>query len=99
MNGKDQEALKLASAHYDVEPGMLQIFRIRGAAAAESAHEEPIKLLEVNENTIAAGIMPLQFAALPDHGIFHSCISVEVTPDECESSHNCEVGLPNWWQS
>ena len=62
MADKDEEARKLAEAHYEVEVGITQIFRITRSAEAEVLPNEPIKLLEVNENTIPVGIMPLASA-------------------------------------
>jgi hypothetical protein len=97
MPNKDQESLKLATAHYDVEPGMLQIFRLRSEPATESQQEEPIKLLEVNEDTIAAGVMPLGFGPLPEYGINFPSVIVEVTPAEYEQIRQKSLPLPlNW---
>ena len=36
-----------------------QIFRL--TSKAEASRTEPIKLLEVNENTVSSGVMPLHF--------------------------------------
>ncbi len=77
---------------------MLQIYRIRGVADVELREDEPIKLLEVNENTVPAGIMPLRFGALPADGIVHSSIIIEVTPSEFERLQNRELVLPNGWK-
>jgi len=63
---KDAAACKLAAAHYEVEVGITQIFRLTGTAEAEGLPDEPIKLLEVNENTIPAGIMPPGLRPGPD---------------------------------
>src|SRR3954451_7324023 len=97
MADKDAEARKLAEAHYEVEEGMMQIFRITGGAAAEVLPNEPIKLLEVNENTIPLGIMPLGFGPAPTYGIHFPSVIVEVTPDEYERIRSKELELPNGW--
>jgi len=68
MTDKEQEARRLAEAHYEMEAGVTQIFRLEGSADAEVRPDEPIKLLEVNEYTIASGIMPLHFGPAPAHG-------------------------------
>ena len=61
MPTKDEEAMALAQKHYELEAGLTQIFRITGIAELELRPVEPIKLLEVNENTVPSGIMPIQF--------------------------------------
>jgi hypothetical protein len=94
---KDAEARKLAAAHYEVEVGITQIFRLTGTAEAEGLPDEPIKLLEVNENTIPAGIMPLGFGPAPTHGIHYPSVIVEVTPDEFQRIQSKELVLPKGW--
>ena len=49
------------------------------AHQAEVVRAEPIKLLEVNENTVAAGVMPLYFGPAPASGIPYPSVIVEVT--------------------
>ncbi|MCI0378944.1 MAG: hypothetical protein L0215_15155 [Gemmataceae bacterium] len=88
---------KLADAHYRVEQGITHIFRITGAADAESRPEEPIKLLEVNRHTIPTGIMPLHFGPAPAHGIHYPSIIIEVTPAEFQRIKRRELPLPNGW--
>ena len=97
MTTKDDEARRLAEVHYEVEPGMTHIFRIIGIDEAEVCPEEPIKLLEVNENTVPVGIMPLGFAPVPEHGIHHQSIIVEISPDEYEKIRSNELDLPRGW--
>jgi len=97
MNEKDQVALRLATAHYEIEPGITQIFRLNASAPAELQPDEPIKLLEVNEDTIAAGVMPLGFGPLPEYGINFPSVIVEVTPVEYEQIRQKALPLPlNW---
>lgn len=97
MQTKDEAARKLAEAHYSVEPGISQIFRITGSADLESTPNEPIKLLEVNEDTIASGIMPLNFDAAPAHGIEYPSVIVEVTPEELKQIQTKKLQLPAGW--
>jgi hypothetical protein len=47
---KVEVAKEIAKKHYEVEAGLVQVFRIVGKA--EESRSEPIKLLEVNENTV-----------------------------------------------
>jgi hypothetical protein len=94
---KDEEANELAQLHYEIEAGMRQIFRITESADAETSVDEPIKLLEVNEDTVPGGIMPLRFGPEPSSGIHFSSIIVEVTPDEFEKIQSRELPLPFGW--
>jgi hypothetical protein len=98
MSDKLEESRKLAEAHYRVEPGITQIYRITGGAEAEVRPDEPIKLLEVNENTIPSGIMPLGFGPAPAHGIHFPSIIVEVTPEEFDRIRSQELPLPGGWE-
>jgi hypothetical protein len=94
---KSHAAQVLANKHYDLEDGLTRIFRITGGPAAEVIRGEPIKLLEVNENTYASGIRPLHFGPSPASGIPYPLIIVEVTPDEFRKIESSELKLPNGW--
>lgn len=95
MNDKGQVARKLAQLHYNAEPGMHKIFLLRGPT--DDNPHEPIKLLEVNEATVAAGILPLQFGPHHASGIDYASVIVEVTPDEFEQIERGELSLPHGW--
>jgi hypothetical protein len=97
MPTKDEEALELARKHYQIETGLTRIFRISGSADVEVRPNEPIKLLEVNENTVPSGIMPIRFGPSPASGLNYSSIIVEVTPDEFQRLQNHQLELPNGW--
>ncbi|MDA1053253.1 MAG: hypothetical protein O3C40_22605 [Planctomycetota bacterium] len=92
------EARKLADVHYNIEPGITEIYRVTGSAQDGGQADEPIILLEVNENTIPSGIMPLSFGPSPAIGFEHSSIIIEVTPDEFESIKRLDMPLPNGWR-
>lgn len=92
---KTRVARKLAHEHFHTEVGLTQIFRIRGHAEVEVNHVEPIKLLEVNENTFSAGVHPLQFG--PANGIPFPSVIVEVTPDEFAKIQSDQLKLPKGW--
>jgi hypothetical protein len=94
---KDEEALQLAQKHYQIEGGVTHIFRLTDGAA-EAHPAEPIKLLEVNENTVASGIMPIQFDAVPQSGIHYPSVIIEVTPEEYQRILRRELALPNGWR-
>ena len=98
MPTKDQEALRLAQIHYEVEPGLTHIYRIHASVAAEAMPDEPIKLLEVNRDTVASGIMPLGFGPSPSVGLHHPLVILEITPEEYERIGSAELKLPNGWE-
>jgi hypothetical protein len=98
MSRKDEAARLLARSHFELEPGMQRIFRLSGSVEAESRESEPIKLLEVNEATVATGILPLHFGPMPDSGIPYSTIIIAVTPEEFEKVNSHEIALPKDWK-
>lgn len=98
MSTKDEEATELARKHYQIESGMTRIFRLTGSAEVEFRPNEPIKLLEVNENTVPSGIMPIQFGPSPASGLNFSSIIVEVTPDEFQKIQDRQLELPHGWK-
>jgi hypothetical protein len=98
MPTKDEEAIELASKHYRIETGLTQVFRVTGADDVEVRPTEPIKLLEVNENTVPSGIMPIWFGPSPASGLHYSTVILEVTPDEFERIQKRELELPNGWK-
>jgi hypothetical protein len=97
MSAKVDVARRLAESHYAIEPGLRRIHRLTRTDGAEDAPGEPIKFLEVNENTIAAGMQPLHFGPQPSHGITCPSIIVEVTPGEFEQIERGELKLPDGW--
>jgi len=97
MNARDDAAKRLSDLHYQVETGLTHIYRIRADVDQEAQPDEPIKLLEVNEDTIAAGIMPLGFGPADELGIPFSSVIVEITPDEYRQLQSAELSLPDGW--
>lgn len=97
MSHKDEVAKKLADAHFDLEPGITRIFKLRGRPDAEALPDTPIKLLEINADTPPSGIMPLYFGPVPASGIPYPSVIVEVTPDEYEKIKVQELTLPDGW--
>jgi len=91
-------ARELARKHYEVEAGLTQVFLIADQAHAEGVRSEPIKLLEVNADTVASGIMPLHFGPAPASGIPYPSIIIEVTPEEFDKIHSNEMKLPEGWK-
>lgn len=98
MPSKDEAARDLAWMHYQIETGLTAIFRINATAEAEHGPDEPIKLLEVNENTVPSGILPIRFGPSPASGLDYSSIIVEVTPEEFRKIQARQLPLPHGWQ-
>ena len=96
---KAKAARELAKKHFQVEPGLTKIIRFSGAAQTEFLPAEPIKLLEVNRDTVASGVMPLHFGPAPASGISFSSVIVEVTPEEYEKIKKKELLLPQGWRT
>ncbi len=94
---KDDAAARLAKAHRAVAPGITRIFRLRADAAAEENDAEPIKLLEVNPATFAAGVRPVYFGSSPARGLPYPCAVVDVTPAEFEQIVSGTLALPDGW--
>ena len=88
---------ELAMRHYEIEDGLVQIFRITDRSATQSSEDEPIKLLEVNANTPETGIMPLYFGPVPASGIPYASVIIEVSPNEFDKIKSNELKLPNGW--
>jgi hypothetical protein len=98
MSTKDEEAELLAQKHYEAETGLTQIFRITAAAEIEVRPTEPIKLLEVNQNTVPSGIMPIQFGPSPAAGLHYASVILEVTLDEYRQIQSEQLRLPHGWR-
>jgi hypothetical protein len=94
---KKAVARELVSKHYEVEEGLTHVYWITSPSENASNPMEPIKLLEVNENTVPSGILPLQFGPSPASGIDYPSVIVEVTPGEFARIRSGQLGLPNGW--
>lgn len=95
---KEAVAQRLAEAHYGIEPGIELIVRMVSSVDREADPEEPIKLLEVNPNTVASGIHPLFFGPHVTSGIFYPSVIVEITPEEYGQVQRRPDSLPNGWK-
>jgi hypothetical protein len=88
------EADALARAHFEVEPGLRAIYRLEGP----DPNDLRIKLLEVNEQTVPTGIVPVGFAAHPPSGLHYPSVVIEVTPQEYEAIQQGQLSLPAGWE-
>jgi hypothetical protein len=91
---QDVEAAALARAHYEVEPGLRAIYRLEGP----DPNDLRIKLLEVNEQTVPTGIVPVGFAPHPASGLHYPSVVIEVAPREYEAIQHKELSLPAGWE-
>lgn len=96
QDGKEVVAARLAEAHRDADPSIVAVYRVE-LPGQESNPAEPVKLLEVNPNTTASGIMPVRLTAHPQSGIFYPSIIIEVHPSEWEQLQRAELTLPHGW--
>lgn len=95
---KEESIRELAKKHYQLEDGLTRIIRFSGSPSIQEQAAEPIKLLEVNQNTPASGVMPLGFGPAPASGIHFPSVIIEVTPDEFEKIQKKELKLPQGWE-
>jgi hypothetical protein len=96
---KDEVARELSQVHFKIERGMRRIFRLLSPGEIDDDFKEPVKLLEVSEDTIPAGIRPLHFGAFTDDNRWYPpSIIVEITPDEFLQIRRGEMPLPNRWK-
>ena len=91
---KDIAARALATIHGDTEESILKVVRLRGDR--EGDPNEPIKLLELNRNTVPSGIVPIFFG--PSGELPFSSVVVELTEPEFERVERRELSLPDNWR-
>ena len=94
MKTKNEVARELASFHADVEQSVVKVVRLR--TNCEDDPSEPIKLLELNRNTIPSGIVPVYFG--PSDDVPFPSVVVEVTESEFDNVERLTLKLPEgWW--
>lgn len=94
MPEKDEVARRLAELHFQSDPEITRIFRIK--SPDESQPEEPVKLLEVNPHSVPAGVVPVVFG--PSGVIPYASVIVEITPDEWRQLQTHALSLPVGWE-
>lgn len=94
MGDKDAAALELIQWHFDVEPSITRILRFCGDN--EDSPREPIKLLEVNEDTFETGkVEPFVFPPYQDIG-YPTAIAT-VSGSEFAGIREGKIGMPEGW--
>ena len=96
MEKKSAIAQALASLHSETVPSIELIQRLLASKLTEQSEQEPVKLLEVNPETSASGIVPIAFGADPPE-VLHPSVVVEVTPEEYEKVKRGDLSLPAGW--
>ena len=94
MTTKDQVAKELIEWHFQVEPGLSVVFRV--LAENEEDPNEPIKLIEVNTQTVATGSFePFRFAPTEDTPF--PTVIAELTPEEFRQFRSTPGAIPESW--
>lgn len=97
MSDRYEAAERLAQIHYQSE-STSEVYVTRASLEAEDHADQPIELLEVDEDTIPTGVVPLHFGPLPESGIAYSSTIIEVTPEEYRQIEKGELPLPEGWE-
>jgi hypothetical protein len=92
---KECVAKRLADAHRAAEPAITAVYRVY--SPAEGSPTEPLKLIEVNPNTTASGIMPVHLSAHAASGIYYPSIIIEIHPSEFTQLQQGVLVLPHGW--
>lgn len=72
-------AADLINWHFKVEPGLVTVYRVTNENEADP--KEPIKLIEVNAQTVATGSFEA-YGFAPTRDVPFPTLIAEVTPDE-----------------
>jgi len=92
---KDQAAELLIDWHFQIEPGLEEVFRI--ISENESSPDEPIKLVEVTTGTISTGrVDAFVFRATPECP--YPTVIAELTPKEFELLRRDRKAWPEGWR-
>lgn len=91
---KEEAARELIARHFRGEPALRRIFWV--VTAADGSDDEPIKLLEVNQNSPTEG--QIEFFNFPpsEHFPFRSLVA-EVSPTQLERIRDGSILLPDDW--
>ncbi len=94
MKTKQDIAQELAAAHSGSEDSVIRILRL--TSEREDQDDEPIKLLEVNVETVPSGVMPVYFG--PTDDVPFASVAVELTGSEYTALRANELELPDNWK-
>jgi hypothetical protein len=91
---KDKVADELIDWHFRTDPGTITVYRIM--SADEEAIGEPIKLLEVSEDTFGTGRVDA-FGFGPAEDVPYSMVIAIVSKQEIIQIENGDIKLPDGW--
>jgi len=86
----EQLVASLVQEHFELEEDLEQIIWLKKGPASE------IRLLEINRNTAATGMVEV-FGFAPSVDIPYPLRIAEITPEEWERVQNGEISLPESW--
>lgn len=89
MNPRMEAARELALAHAEIDPAVRAIFVV------DAEDDRVVRLLEINEDTVPAGVVPISFGPSADFPF--ASIVVEVTSDEFEAIRSGSLELAAGW--
>lgn len=93
MKTKAEVAKDLIEYHVRTESGIVRAFRYERKDGDRT--DEPVKLLEVSQSTVPAGVLPIYFGPSTDTPF--PVVIVELTEDEFQSIRQGDMNLPEGW--
>jgi hypothetical protein len=93
-----ETARTLAESHANVDPDIQLVVRVLSPDERDEGGTEPVKVLEVNPSTLAAGVQPVYFIPDVAAGIRYATVIIEVTPEEYEEIRAQRRPLPYDWR-
>jgi len=91
---KETVARELAERHTELEDSVRKVVRL--VSQKEDSPDEPIKLLEVNLESISVGVMPISFG--PSNDVPYPSVVVELSGAEYDALQQNKLQLPKDWQ-
>ena len=85
-------AKQLVELHREAEPNLREAFLL---AAPDETADSPIKLLEVVDGAVEAGVMPVYFRADKARAIPFASILIELSPSEFEQYKTGTIPVDN----
>jgi hypothetical protein len=94
MDKKEEVTRRLVDWHFRIEPGLKKVYRF--FSEREDAEDEPIKLLEISEDTFATGRVDT-FTFVPAGDIPYPSRIATITPEEMRGIQEGRIALPKGW--
>jgi hypothetical protein len=91
---KEEAARELIARHFRGEPALRRIYWI--VTEADQSDDEPIKLLEVNQNAPTEGQIEFFNFSRSEHFPYRSLVA-EISPTQLERVREGSILLPDGW--